>query len=203
MKIKTTYIGQKFFMLTVLSSRKNPKGGRRPKLFNCQCDCGEFRETTIQKLKQERVKSCGCTKYILTRQKHKKYDPQTASYRAKVSNYKAHAKLDKREFSLSVDECISLFQNICYYCGSEPSNTYNLIKRHRVGKNNIGKYIYETKDSYEIKYNGIDRKNSKLGYTTDNCVSCCKRCNSAKSDGKYEDFINYLNNLAIYRSNLK
>lgn len=31
-------------------------------------------------------------------------------------------------------------------------------------------------------YQGIDRVNSKIGYTLGNVVPCCKKCNTVKSD---------------------
>lgn len=33
----------------------------------------------------------------------------------------------------------------------------------------------------EFKYNGVDRVDNSIGYTDDNCVSCCKICNNSKS----------------------
>ena len=41
---------------------------------------------------------------------------------------------------------------------------------------------------YEINFTGIDRYDSKLGYTIENSVPCCKNCNRAKSDLSFEDF---------------
>jgi len=38
------------------------------------------------------------------------------------------------------------------------------------------------------KRNGIDRTDCAIGYTPDNCVSACWRCNAAKNDGTVEEF---------------
>jgi hypothetical protein len=36
---------------------------------------------------------------------------------------------------------------------------------------------------------GVDRIDSLIGYTKDNCVSCCKKCNRMKVDMNKQDFI--------------
>ena len=149
-------------------------------------------------LLNKKAKSCGCSRFIEKR-KSTKYSPEISSYRAKVSNYKAHAKMAGREFSLTFDEAIKLFKSNCHYCNTPPSNTYNLISRNRkYTKGTV--YCLSKIDDYTIKYNGIDRKDSNLGYTVANCVSCCFRCNSAKSDSSYNEFIAWPNNLVMYRN---
>ncbi len=47
-----------------------------------------------------------------------------------------------------------------------------------------------------INYNGIDRKNSTLGYTMDNCVTCCGSCNIMKNKFTEEEFISKV--ISIY-----
>lgn len=39
------------------------------------------------------------------------------------------------------------------------------------------------------KANGIDRVDNSIGYTVDNCVSCCNFCNHAKKDYSKVDFL--------------
>jgi len=46
---------------------------------------------------------------------------------------------------------------------------------------------------------GIDITNSKLDYTLDNCVPCCKTCNFLKKDLTLEKFTKHLNK--IYKFN--
>lgn len=48
--------------------------------------------------------------------------------------------------------------------------------------------------------NGIDRVNSSIDYVPDNCVSCCKFCNRAKSNRSMEEFLNWAIKLS---SNIK
>ena len=48
------------------------------------------------------------------------------------------------------------------------------------------------------KRNGVDRIDSSLGYTIDNCVACCDKCNYAKHDLSTEDFKEWI--IKIYNN---
>ena len=61
------------------------------------------------------------------------------------------------KWDLSFDEFMELWQEPCVYCDAE------------------------------IKTIGIDRIDSKLGYTNDNICSCCKWCNTIKLDHTVEE----------------
>lgn len=74
-------------------------------------------------------------------------------------------------------ELLELLKSDCHYCGQEPSNSLEYKQ----------KYF-----SYSFKYNGLDRVNSSKGYIKGNVVPCCKKCNLAKSDMSYQDFINHI-----------
>lgn len=77
---------------------------------------------------------------------------------------KSHRKL---EVNLTYKEYLE-FTKIenCYYCFQKiPWNKYATIN---------GKFI---SSSYFL-----DRKDNTLGYSTDNCVQCCTRCNRARSN---------------------
>jgi len=41
----------------------------------------------------------------------------------------------------------------------------------------------------KIEITGLDRKDSSKGYSRDNVVPCCRRCNSQKQNKPYEQFI--------------
>ena len=43
---------------------------------------------------------------------------------------------------------------------------------------------------------GIDRIDNKLGYIPENCVSCCKECNTMKMDSTLEVFLNKVSKIA-------
>jgi len=69
---------------------------------------------------------------------------------ASYSRYKSCAKKRKISFELTQEEFSLFWNKECSYCGSK------------------------------IDTVGIDRVNNDLGYTKDNCVSCCKICNKMK-----------------------
>lgn len=57
--------------------------------------------------------------------------------------------------------------------------------------NNIIKATHCHYCGCELNYDNlsIDRKNSELPHTKDNCVACCKTCNNCKQDTPYEEYI--------------
>lgn len=76
------------------------------------------------------------------------------------------------KFDLEYTDFEKLINGECYYCGDVKSN--KLIKKNY-------KPFY---------YNGIDRVNNEIGYTKENCVSCCEFCNKAKRNITIDEFYN-------------
>lgn len=74
----------------------------------------------------------------------------------------------------------------CFYCNQEPE-----LRHSNYGVKG-SKYYY----TYSAKVNGIDRIDSTLGYTYNNIVPCCKRCNQMKTDMSFESFKNHVLKLA-------
>ena len=66
--------------------------------------------------------------------------------------------------TITAADFVALISGACYYCGAPPSNLTKL----RSGAN--------------IAYNGIDRVDNAKPYQRANVVTCCKDCNSMKSD---------------------
>ena len=85
------------------------------------------------------------------------------AFRHLIQRYKQLAKFRKMDFSLTNEQCFSIFKGNCQYCGIEPNQIHNGLK-----------------GSEPFRYNGIDRKDSLKGYVDGNCVPCCKSCNSRK-----------------------
>lgn len=168
-------VGQRFNKLVVLEilSRKNSRNR-----YLCQCDCGNLTEVWSHHLKSGKTKSCGCLKY--------EYVPPNrlnlgeSNKNMLYSKYKYAAKKRGYDFDLSIEEFQKLTQSNCYYCGASPSQIQN-------AKHQNGAYVY----------NGIDRIDNSLGYTADNCISCCGNCNIAKRSMTVDQFLSWIKNVYI------
>jgi hypothetical protein len=88
------------------------------------------------------------------------------------------AKMRNHEFNLTYSEFESIIFKDCYYCGIEPQKATNKIIIVRGNTNEP-----------PIYYNGIDRIDSNIGYTMDNCVPCCSICNYMKHTLDTESFL--------------
>lgn len=90
-------------------------------------------------------------------------------------NYKnGHGSKRKIAFELQYEEFENLVIQDCYKTREVSSISGN------------GKFKYV----HSINMNGIDRVNNDLGYSIENCVPCCKRCNTAK--GNHMDFFEWI-----------
>lgn len=157
--------GKRFGMLIVISFHHSDKYGA---YWSCVCDCGNeiIRRANSLIDKQSKTKNCGCYQY-------NKLPEEESSFHNLFSKYKNNDR--KLEFNISKEVFRKLTKLNCFYCGKEPSQ-----KQHRSKSN--GEYIY----------NGLDRIDSSKGYTIDNVVPCCGRCNEAKNDEKQDDFFAWI-----------
>ena len=153
--------------------------------YNCICDCGnksEVRQDCFER-KVGPIRSCGCLRKLTMKSNQligadKRWlGGNKAAKRALKQYYKANAKRRGHIFDLNDDEFYTLVQGNCHYCGIPP-NTEQKIYKSKIDK------IYES-----YIYNGIDRINSELGYTMDNCQTCCVHCNRAKQDMTNDEFL--------------
>jgi hypothetical protein len=111
--------------------------------------------------------TCGCScgretpaghEYIHGHNKRKR--PFEAVYNSFIHT----SERDGKPNTLTYEEFVA-FANIpeCHYCGAE------IVWRM---------YTY-FRGKHQLRYN-LDRKDNAVGYTKENCVVCCKRCNQAK-----------------------
>ena len=87
--------------------------------------------------------------------------------------YRCNAKSRGIDFNLTVEEFSSLQDKECHYCG-----------------------LYSSEWDPRSRGNGVDRKNSKVGYEINNCVPCCSKCNFVKNSMPYDAFISYIKRIA-------
>jgi hypothetical protein len=171
--------GSVFGDLTVVSYAGVDKFSRRK--WNCVCKCGNKTTSLGHSLRSGNSKSCGCSRVIHLQAFRGKKRPElclglgVASRNSIISTYKFGAKRRGREWDLSTEEVEALFKGNCHYCGRPPMQA----RRHPAEN---GGYVY----------NGIDRVDNTKGYVVGNVVSCCSKCNRAKTDMTFDEFIEWI-----------
>lgn len=144
--------------------------------WKCLCDCGNEILVRTQHLKSGQVGSCGCRRRDLMKNINTKIDTNWRNY------YRAYKKsADKRglNFNLTLEDLKSLCVLPCYYCG----NTSEIKSLSRM----------------KLVANGIDRIDSTLGYTLENCVPCCSFCNYSKRNLSPQEFLDHINKIYNYQ----
>lgn len=160
-----------FGRLTVVEFSHLDKRHRRHYLVKCICG----KEKTVQGtlLRSGNTKSCGCIKRESARSKALPFG--NAARNQVYSGYRCKAKASNRDFKLTVAEFHMIAKYPCFYCGDSLTNIHR--SEHGTG---------------DYAYNGIDRIDSRKGYTISNSVSCCKICNIAKTNHSQGAFIKWI-----------
>lgn len=175
--------GKIFGNLTVI--KPIGKDRNRAIIYNCKCICERTFNTISNKLRIGQHKSCGCIRDWSSRlgkiPPNKILVDKQCCINRVYSGYKCSCKFKERDFLLTKEDFEKLMFSNCYYCNKPPSNSFN-------------------RSGSELFYNGIDRINSKVGYTIENTVTCCKTCNFMKGPLEFEEFKEHIINI---KNNLK
>lgn len=172
-EIEIREFGKIYNYLTVLKRNDDSKYVN----MLCKCICGNETVVSLGNLKSGGVKSCGCKKSELLNAAFERKDKQEQLFEYLFKDYRKNAIKRNLEFLLSENDFKSLIFSNCVYCGEKP----NQVRIH---------FKFNDKNVY---YNGIDRLDNAVGYTKENCVSCCKMCNYAKRNISVTDYINWIN----------
>ncbi len=170
---KENYVGKRLGILTIL---RQFKGKKNRTYVECLCDCGNKSTMLLTYVKGNGL--VGCKKCQATRAGIKHTNSKQkgeASFNSLYHVYIGNAKSRSLEFSLSKEDLKKLFGGNCFYCGRKPTQIRQVSGSHT-----------------RFEYNGVDRKDNNVGYTINNCVSCCKKCNEAKTDMTLSDFISWI-----------
>jgi hypothetical protein len=165
-------VGRVFCRLTVLERSLRFSNG--VPYWKCLCECGthcEVWQGSLTRKKGIPQKSCGC----LNKENCSWINRLEGNLAAKkdiLRIYKKRAVTKGVQFLLSEEEFFSLLRLPCHYCRIEPSTV--------------------SRGAEPFIFNGLDRKNWKLGYVIDNVVPCCRDCNMAKNTIPYDKFLLYL-----------
>lgn len=178
--------GKRFSKLVVIGLSHKDKEGTS--YWDCLCDCGGQITTRYSSLTSSNATSCGCYQRQIASVRIKQENVRrtlpngVASQRDLFRQYKKSAVDRGLVFELTYENFLCLTSGKCHYCGIEPRQVHTNISWN-------GGYVY----------NGIDRSDNTLGYTGENSVSCCKRCNIAKMDTEEKDFLEHVRRIYLFR----
>lgn len=180
-KIKTFVLGEKLFTNEGIETKwtfikENNIKGKTYRMVEVKCVCGNIKITSLNHILLGKSKSCGLNNCRKSSTLGKR-NPEV-SLNSLYQSYKRKAILRKKTFNITKEQFKILINKNCFYCGIYPNNIYQ-IKNSKTGEIRCGT---------PLLYNGIDRVNNFIGYTINNCVSCCKLCNTMKMASTIEDF---------------
>jgi hypothetical protein len=172
---KTNMVGKRFGKLLVIASTESEKNRAR---WVCQCDCGTKCIATGKTLRDGKKQSCGCIKREQSKELVKAlHIKRTLPFGEGACNhlasiYRLNAEKRSLTYSLTIEQFRKLTSDSCYYCGDAPAYSHNGVTC-----------------STPYMYNGVDRVDNSIGYTIENCVTCCRICNWMKRTQTQSDFI--------------
>jgi len=175
--VKLIPLGTIFGKLTIINEIPTMSTLKTPRAqFDVKCECGvEFKAigTRLRKGDLKSCKNCSFKDREFNKQKIVTQIEQLYNH-----NIVIRCKDSKKNISnnLSLIDFEKLIYQNCYYCGDEPKPSLRFKNR---------KYL----NSKTILINGVDRIDSDLGYSIENCVPCCTICNKMKMDLKQNEFI--------------
>ncbi len=149
--------------------------------FPCRCACGTERLVWGWGLRAGVCRGCGCRKRGSVKPGLRKKRGEHARNQI-YCRYVADAARKGREFALTRERFFELIRGRCHFCGVPPATLFT--RRCCNGP---------------IRFNGIDRLDSKKGYVEGNVVSCCKSCNRKKMNDSVRQFLAWARRIARHR----
>jgi len=135
-------------------------------IWDCICKCGNYTSAKTTDLISGHKRSCGCLQKEIVAEigRLSKKQPYEFLYLELIRR----ARNSQKDVNFTFEEFLEYTKiSSCFYCGKE------LIWTKHSCLNGV-----ETRSCAT----NLDRKNSKLGYSKENCVVCCPDCNRGKSD---------------------
>ena len=180
-------VGDKIGAFTILEVLPTKSGNHSKAIILCDF-CGEQKKMSSQNIKNKN--SCGCQQRNSSGWKNNSgaYNKtwQLPLGEAAKNNlyyqYKKCAEKRKYAFDFTKEEFCQIVIKPCHYCGSK---CQSVIKG-------------QGKTSGDFYYTGVDRWNNSIGYNRQNCVPCCKICNSMKNTLSEEEFLSHIKQILSY-----
>ena len=189
--------GNHYGRLTVLKRAESYQNRNKKAQWLCRCNCGNLIIVYASNLRNGNTRSCGCLhkeKGKLNLEKYNNRLPKgEAAFRGLLRAMKNGAEKRNLKWALTDEEVKDLIQNPCYYCGKLPERH---LKNKRIQNQCKG----------DFPSNGLDRIDNSKGYSIDNVVPCCFRCNAMKekmSISKFRDHIIKIYKYFIEKSELE
>lgn len=188
----------KYGRLTIISfSHRNGTKGKRY-FYNCICECGTHCVRRLDGGKEE--KSCGC-KAMEVRKYKRGYARN--EIKTKEEAYMKNAlnvyRVSYTDGDITFEKFLELSQQNCYLCDSPPTTKFHhgfyqdgTEKIHKRAHGEHQKISYCKFPDAWFVYNGLDRFDNTKKHTLDNVKTCCKTCNSMKSNKTYEQLVEQL-----------
>jgi hypothetical protein len=168
-----TKLGDVFGKLTVSAEPFIKKQGKTSRFFTeVKCICGNKKIVSCSKLRAGNYKHCIDCSYEERSQKAPRVTQYQQMFKRLVLD---RCKKKNIEVSITVDDYTKIIIQDCFYCNDTPRQTNRFANR---------KYV----NTETIFANGIDRIDSSIGYTLNNCIPCCTSCNYAKHKLTQEEF---------------
>ena len=148
------------------------------KTWIVRCVCGtEKRFWKYSAITNQKSCGCGTDECGLTKE-------QRRMLNSRLHSYKSGANRRGFDWELSYEQFYEIVIKDCVYCGEEAKDINYFENAPSLQKESPNRDW----SKYTIKFNGVDRVDSSLGYSVDNCVPCCTKCNRAKSDMTFDEF---------------
>lgn len=186
--------GTKFTDWTVLKEvqASNTARGGWKRRVRVQCQCGKIKDVQLDNLlagTSKRCNNCGA-KVRADKLRQQKRPDGEVNKKCAFGRYRLGAKKRNLAFNIDFETFLQIAAQPCHYCGTAPSNCYNL-------KHSRGPQKGQPRAGKSFVHNGLDRIDSAAGYNRENCVPCCKRCNVAKSNMSLNEFYQWV--IAVYQ----
>lgn len=181
--------GDIYGRLTVVSHNGKDRHGKH--LWLCRCECGNDKIVNSDNLSSKKSKSCGCLKTEFLHRSGNQYGLYLDREQAMLKVQYSHLlkRNHKKGFTevISLDEFSKLSKSPCSYCNTEHSRVIEDRLCESKDKKKLSEHI--------LLMNGIDRVDPSLGYTVDNVVPCCSKCNFAKHTMQRQEFLDWIKNV--------
>lgn len=160
---------------------------RNPRKWLCRCSCGMEKEIKQSSLVYGKTRSCGCLRKNHENWHYKK-EPQSAYSKDLYGIYRRNALKRGLSWNLSLEQFLAIIRQPCTYCGDLPMYPEHHARRRQVTGTKRYRAVFA--------HHGVDRSDSSLGYSSENSVPSCKKCNLAKGKMNRSEFLLWIKKIS-------